>query len=120
MRRRSLLYPRSSSHVGWPHPKLESPHARVYREQRALCTELRRQHRAALEPKRVLAVDLYEQRTGLTVRNLRYYQIWAAFRAALLLFRFNDMLVGTGVLPPDADKAPHLPAVAVMRALVDQ
>src|SRR5579859_429412 len=66
------------------------------------------------------AVDLYEERTGLTVRNLRYYQIWAAFRAALLLFRFNDMLVGTGVLPPDSDRAPHLPAVAVMRSLLDQ
>jgi aminoglycoside phosphotransferase (APT) family kinase protein len=65
-------------------------------------------------------IDLYEERTGLTVRNLRYYQVWAAFRAALLLFRFNDMLVRSGVLQPGAAKAPHVPAVNVMTALLAQ
>ena len=49
-------------------------------------------------PSEAEAVEQYEADTGWPVRDLRYYQVWAALRAGLLLFRFNDMMVRGGTI----------------------
>ena len=66
------------------------------------------------------AVEQYEADTGSTVRDLHYYEVWAALRAGLLLFRFNDMMVRSGAIDADSPKAAHLPALRVLTALLDQ
>lgn len=64
------------------------------------------------------AVALYEAMTGEPVQNLAFFEVRAALRAALLLFRFNDMLLKTGKITPDSPNAPQLPATRVLEALL--
>jgi aminoglycoside phosphotransferase (APT) family kinase protein len=63
-------------------------------------------------------VTRYEQSTGRSVRRLRYYMVWAALRAAVLLFRFHDMLITTGMAPPNVENAPYQPALRVLDGLL--
>ena len=64
-------------------------------------------------------VDLYESLTGHEVRCLRWYELWAALRATVLLFRFHDMLERAG-LAPAPDRAAYQPGLEVMRRLQER
>lgn len=61
-------------------------------------------------------VDLYQSLTGHEVRSLQWYQVWAALRATVLLFRFHDMLERSGMAPP-SDRAAYQPGLKVLRRL---
>ncbi|HWE57186.1 MAG TPA: phosphotransferase family protein [Acidimicrobiales bacterium] len=63
-------------------------------------------------------VARYQDLTGRPVRQLHYYQVWAALRAAALLYRFQDMLVLSGIAPDEAHAA-YQPAFRVLRRLMD-
>jgi aminoglycoside phosphotransferase (APT) family kinase protein len=65
-------------------------------------------------------VRRYEAASGRTLRNLRFYLVWATLRAAVLLFRFHDMLVLTGSAPANPERAAHLPALRVMDRLLEE
>jgi aminoglycoside phosphotransferase (APT) family kinase protein len=64
-------------------------------------------------------VDLYQSLTGHEVRSLHWYEVWAALRATVLLFRFHDMLERSG-LAPTPDRAAYQPGIEVLRRLQDR
>ncbi len=64
-------------------------------------------------------VRLYQKASGRTVRDLRYYLVWAALRATVLLFRFHDMLVAAGMAPEKVEHAAYQPAVRVLDDLLE-
>lgn len=45
----------------------------------------------------------YEELTQRRTRHLRFYEIFAAFRFAVIMMRVSQMLVAYEVLPPDSD-----------------
>src|SRR5690606_37754963 len=65
------------------------------------------------------AVSMYERAAGRDVRDLRFYEVRAALRAALLLTRYTDHLVASGAVSPDADRTPATPALVVLERLLD-
>ena len=65
------------------------------------------------------AVSMYEHAAGHAVRDLLFYEVRAALRAALLLVRYADHLVATGTLSPDATRTPATPALVVLERLLD-
>ncbi|MGD9995550.1 MAG: phosphotransferase family protein [Ilumatobacteraceae bacterium] len=66
------------------------------------------------------AVAHYTRVSGHSVRDLHFYEVRAALRAALLLIRYGDHLVSTGVLAADAPRTPSTPALVVLERLLDQ
>jgi len=66
------------------------------------------------------AVAFYERVAGRPVRDLHFYEVRAALRAALLLVRYTDHLVTTGVLAADAPRTPATPALVVLERLLDR
>lgn len=68
------------------------------------------------EPEQIV---LYEKVSGRTLSDLRWYQVWAAVRAAALLFRFHDMLLVNGMAPADPAHAAYQPALQVLRDLLE-
>ncbi len=64
-------------------------------------------------------VAMYEMWSGHTVTNLHWYEVWAALRVAVLLFRFHDMLVANDMAPADPQHAAYWPAVRVLRDLLE-
>ena len=65
-------------------------------------------------------IAFYEELTGRPVRSFHYYEVWSAYRLAVIMRRFEDMLVGRGVLPPDADFQPHRPAWEMLEKLLTE
>lgn len=63
-------------------------------------------------------VALYEKLTGAPVRHLHFFEVRAALRASMLLFRFNDMLLANNKITPDSPDGPHLPATRVLEYLL--
>jgi aminoglycoside phosphotransferase (APT) family kinase protein len=63
-------------------------------------------------------VARYEAASGRAVRDLRFYLVWATLRAAVLLFRFHDMLVLTGMAPEKSEHVAYLPAQRVLDELL--
>jgi aminoglycoside phosphotransferase (APT) family kinase protein len=62
----------------------------------------------------------YEQASGRKVRSFPYYEVWSAYRLAIIMRRFEDMLVGRGMLPVDAGFKPHQPAWEMLEVLLPQ
>ncbi len=48
------------------------------------------------------SVATYEARTGLTVRHLEYFKVFAAFRFSVIMIRVGQQLVEAGLLPSDS------------------
>lgn len=54
-------------------------------------------------PERAETVARWEARTGLSASRLDYYEVFAAFRFAVIMIRVAAQLVAAGLLPSDAD-----------------
>ena len=54
------------------------------------------------------------------MRSFHYYEIWSAYRLAVIMRRFEDMLVGRGMLPPDSAFHPHQPAWEMLEKLLTE
>ena len=54
-------------------------------------------------PTREETVGRYREWTGRAVRDLEYYEIFAAFRFAAIMIRVAHQLVARGILTPDSD-----------------
>jgi aminoglycoside phosphotransferase (APT) family kinase protein len=53
-------------------------------------------------PSRKEIGSLYESLTGERVRELRYYEVWAAFRFAVVMLSINQMMIEWGIATPSA------------------
>jgi len=56
-------------------------------------------------PSRADSIAGWEERTGLSARNLDYYEVFAAFRFAVIMIRVAQGFIATGTLPRDATLA---------------
>lgn len=56
-------------------------------------------------PKRDAVVRRYQELSGRKVRNLDFYEAFAALRGATIMVRLAHMMIGAGLLPPEADMA---------------
>jgi aminoglycoside phosphotransferase (APT) family kinase protein len=63
-------------------------------------------------------IAFYEDVAGRPVRSFHYYEVWSAYRLAVIMRRFEDMLVGRGMLPVDAPFTPHRPAWEMLEQLL--
>jgi aminoglycoside phosphotransferase (APT) family kinase protein len=70
-------------------------------------------------PDRDGTAALYEQLSGRRVRDLDYYEVYAALRFGIILSRIADMYRDLGLFPPDADVVTNNGAVRMLAALLD-
>jgi aminoglycoside phosphotransferase (APT) family kinase protein len=56
-------------------------------------------------PSREAVIRRYEELSGRKVRNLDFYEAFAALRGATIMVRLSSMMIGAGLLPPEADMA---------------
>jgi aminoglycoside phosphotransferase (APT) family kinase protein len=70
-------------------------------------------------PARDEVVGLYEERVGRRVQELFYYEVWAAFRFALVLIRIGDMMTEYGIMPPGSGFERVNPATTMLAAMLD-
>jgi len=52
-------------------------------------------------PSRDATIERYRERTGFAVEHLGYYEIFAAFRFAVIMIRVLRQLVAAGMLPAE-------------------
>lgn len=60
----------------------------------------------------------YEQLTGYSVRDIDYYEVFAAVRMAILVERAGWLMIESGLLPPDAQMAEVNPATTLLADLL--
>jgi aminoglycoside phosphotransferase (APT) family kinase protein len=68
-------------------------------------------------PSRDEVIARYEELTGHTVRNIDFYEVWAAVRLSILMHRAGNMMIGAGLLPPDAPMKFNNPASQLLAKL---
>jgi len=54
-------------------------------------------------PGRDETIERWSRSTGFSANDLEYYEVFAAFRFAVIMIRVGQHLVAAGVLPPDSD-----------------
>jgi aminoglycoside phosphotransferase (APT) family kinase protein len=69
-------------------------------------------------PSRDATAARYEDLTGRAPRNLDYYEVFAAFRFAVILQRVAGLMIAAGGLPADTDFATNNFATAMLTALI--
>ena len=70
-------------------------------------------------PDRDATVARYEELSGLTVRDLDFYEGFAGVVGAVLLMRVGTLMIELGALPPDAALPVANPASAALAAMLD-
>jgi aminoglycoside phosphotransferase (APT) family kinase protein len=65
-------------------------------------------------------ISLYEELSGRRVRSFHFYEVWSAYRLAIIMRRFEDMLVRRGMLPADSPFKPHQPAWDLLAVVLDE
>lgn len=68
-------------------------------------------------PSRAETVERYEQLTGLTVRNIDFYEAFSYLRLSVAMIRGARMLIAAGALPPDAGMEFNNPATRLLAEL---
>lgn len=69
-------------------------------------------------PDHAETVEYYEQITGHRLQNLDYYEVLAGTRLAILMVRAAHLMIGAGLLPPDATMALSNPATQLVAKLL--
>jgi aminoglycoside phosphotransferase (APT) family kinase protein len=64
-------------------------------------------------------VERYEELSGHRVRDLDYYEAFAALRAAIIIGRVGTMMITAGQLPPDSPMPISNPAANILAELLD-
>lgn len=70
-------------------------------------------------PGRAAQIAHFERALGRPVDDLRYYEVLAAMRMALVMARTGGLLIQSGVLPPDNAVALHNPAASMLADMLD-
>lgn len=68
-------------------------------------------------PSREEFVARYEELTGHEVKHLDFYETFAALRLSILMHRAGNMMIGAGLLPPDAPMKLNNPASQLLAKL---
>ena len=69
-------------------------------------------------PSREELVAIYERASGSTVRDLDYYEVFAATRLSAIMHRAGRLMVEVGFLPPDATMKLNNPASQLLAKLI--
>jgi aminoglycoside phosphotransferase (APT) family kinase protein len=69
-------------------------------------------------PSRAETIATYESLLGRPVRDLEYYEVWAALRFAIVLVRVIRMMTAHGVIPPGSGVDLENFATAELRRLI--
>ncbi len=70
-------------------------------------------------PGRAETVACWEERTGLAARHLEYYEVFAAFRFAVIMIRVAEGLVQAGILAADSGFETNNTATQLLARLLD-
>ena len=70
-------------------------------------------------PDRAATVARFEELTDHAVRDLDWYEAWAALRGAIIMLRLGSYMIELGMLPPDAAMPFNNPPAQVLAALLD-
>ncbi len=70
-------------------------------------------------PSREESIARYEEWTGRTTRHVAYYEIFAAFRFAVIMIRVAQQLQTAGLFPPDADFETNNTATNLLARMLD-
>lgn len=71
-------------------------------------------------PDRAGAIARYEELTGHEVRHVDFYEVFAGMRLAILMHRAGRLMIGAGLLPPDAPMKLNNPATQLLAKLTGQ
>ncbi|WP_320671851.1 phosphotransferase family protein [Patulibacter defluvii] len=69
-------------------------------------------------PTREQVIARYEELTGHEVREIDFYEVWAATRLASIMHRAGNMMIAAGLLPPDAPMRTNNPASQLLARLI--
>ncbi|EHN11033.1 putative phosphotransferase [Patulibacter medicamentivorans] len=69
-------------------------------------------------PTREQVIARYEQLTGHEVRDIDFYEVWAATRLSSIMHRAGNMMIAAGMLPPDAPMKLNNPASQLLAKLI--
>jgi len=64
-------------------------------------------------------IDIWEDRTGLTARNMRYHIAYALFRLGVIVRKLNDQMLASGWLPEGTDIATNSEVVQQLSLILD-
>jgi aminoglycoside phosphotransferase (APT) family kinase protein len=70
-------------------------------------------------PSREQVVAQYEEIVGRRVQDLFYYEVWGAFRFALVLIRIADQMTEYGVMPAGSGFERNNPATQMLAKMLD-
>jgi aminoglycoside phosphotransferase (APT) family kinase protein len=65
-------------------------------------------------------VAAYERLLGRPVRDLAYYEVFAALRFALIMARLGRLFIDFGLLPPDSEFPTDNTAIRLLRVILDE
>jgi aminoglycoside phosphotransferase (APT) family kinase protein len=68
-------------------------------------------------PDRDAVVARYEELTGHRVKHLDFYEAFAGLRLSILMHRAGSLMIGAGLLPPDAPMKLNNPATQLLAKL---
>jgi aminoglycoside phosphotransferase (APT) family kinase protein len=69
-------------------------------------------------PSRAETVARYEELTGARVQHVDFYEIFAAYRLGALHVRAAKLMIGAGLLPPDATMALNNPVTQLLSTML--
>ena len=64
-------------------------------------------------------VARYAELTGRPVEHLRYYEVWAGFRFAVIMMRLAQQMMQYGTLPADSDFETNNTVTRLLARLLD-
>jgi aminoglycoside phosphotransferase (APT) family kinase protein len=70
-------------------------------------------------PDREATAAIYGELSGRPVRDLAYYEVYAAFRFGIILSRIADMYQQLGLFPADVEVVSNNGAVRMLAAVLD-
>jgi aminoglycoside phosphotransferase (APT) family kinase protein len=68
-------------------------------------------------PSREHVIARYEELSGHAVRHIDFYEAFAALRLSILMHRAGNLMIGAGLLPPDAPMKLNNPASQLLAKL---
>jgi aminoglycoside phosphotransferase (APT) family kinase protein len=68
-------------------------------------------------PDRDAVIARYQELTGHEVKHVDFYEVFAALRLAILMHRAGNLMIGAGLLPPDAPMKLNNPASQLLAKL---
>ncbi|MCC6847190.1 MAG: phosphotransferase family protein [Deltaproteobacteria bacterium] len=70
-------------------------------------------------PSRAEVVAQWEERVGRRARDLFYYEVWSAFRFALVLIRIADQMTEYGIMPEGSGFERNNPATQMLAKMLE-